>query len=191
MDKREESLLLLLAQAVDAREGIDLRSGARLRDHAVRFAAALELDAEQTSALELGALLHDVGKVSLSNEVLLKKSVLDYDDWTMLQSHPTLGAELLEAHGLYPEAVDVVRYHHECFDGTGYPNKIEGEAIPLSARIVKLLDVYCSMTSPRHYRTGHASHEAAVEYLLSERGKHYDPHLVDVFVEQKIGRDLD
>ena len=188
--KEKEALLLLLAQAVDAREGIDPRSGTRLQDHALRFAEALGLDKEAKAALALGALLHDIGKIQISNEVLLKKSVLDYDDWITLQSHPTLGAALLEERGLYTEVADIVRYHHECFDGTGYPNKIEGDEIPFLARVVKLLDVYCSMTSPRHYRTGHASHKEAVEYLQSERGKHYDPALVDAFIEHKIGREL-
>jgi len=184
----QEAHLILLAEAVDSREGLAQGSSERMRDHATRFAAALGLSADEQSALERGALLHDVGKILLNNEVLLKKAVLSYDDWLLLQAHTSMGADLLQEHGLHGDVLEIVRYHHECWTGEGYPERLEKKDIPRLARIMKLIDVYCSMTSPRHYRSGHASHEAAVEHLNAERGERFDPELVDVFLKAEVGQ---
>ena len=189
--RAHDSLLVLLAEAVDSREGLVKGSSERLRDHATRFARALGLSDDDQCALERGALLHDVGKILLSNEVLLKKAVLNYDDWLLLQAHTTMGAELLQEHQIHADVIDIVRYHHECWNGEGYPKNLEKGAIPRLARMMKVLDVYCSMTSPRHYRSGHATHEAAVAHLQEERGERFDPELVDVFLNADIGRPFD
>ena len=86
------------------------------------------------------------------------------------------------------DTAEVVLTHHECFDGTGYPRGLEGEEIPRLGRIMKIADVYCAMTSPRPYRAGHSTHEEALEHLQEERGKHFDPELVDVFIDAKVGK---
>ncbi len=182
-----EGLLVLLADAVACREGIPEGSSERVRCHASRFARALGLSMEDQFSLERAALLRDIGKIRIPNDILLKKSVLDYDEWTLLHSHAALGAELLAERGLFCDVLDAVRYHHECYDGTGYPEHLEKDAIPLPARIMKILDVYCAMTSPRHYRPTSYTHEDAVVHLNNERGKHFDPRLVDVFIEAGIG----
>ncbi len=181
-------LMVLLAEAVDSREGLVKGSSERIRDHATRFAKALKLSEDEQYALERGALLHDIGKILLTNEVLMKKAVLSYDDWILLQAHTTMGADLLKEHKIHDDILDIVRYHHECWNGEGYPERLEKKAIPLLARIMKILDVYCSMTSPRHYRSTHASHEAAVEHLKTERGERFDPELVDVFLKAEVGQ---
>jgi putative nucleotidyltransferase with HDIG domain len=183
-----EGLLHMLAEAVDSREGLVHGSAERLCDHAARFADALGLSAAEKYALERGALLHDVGKVLLSNDVLMKKAVLDYDDWLLLQAHTTMGADLLLKHGCHTDVVDIVRYHHECWNGEGYPERLEKDAIPRLALIMKILDVYCSMTSPRHYRSSHASHAEAVAHLTAERGERYCADLVDAFLAHDIGQ---
>ncbi len=181
-------LMVLLAEAVDSREGLVKGSSERIRDHATRFAKALKLSEDEQYALERGALLHDIGKILLTNEVLMKKAVLSYDDWILLQAHTTMGADLLKEHKIHDDILDIVRYHHECWNGEGYPERLEKKDIPLLARIMKILDVYCSMTSPRHYRSTHASHEAAVDHLKTERGERFDPELVDVFLKAEVGQ---
>jgi putative nucleotidyltransferase with HDIG domain len=181
-------LMVLLAEAVDSREGLVKGSSERIRDHATRFAKALKLSEDDQHALERGALLHDIGKILLTNEVLMKKAVLSYDDWILLQAHTTMGADLLKEHKIHDDILDIVRYHHECWNGEGYPARLEKKAIPLLARIMKILDVYCSMTSPRHYRSSHATHEAAVDHLKTERGERFDPELVDVFLKAEVGQ---
>lgn len=184
----QECLLELLSDAVDVREGVPAGSGRRLREHATRFAVAAGLSGEDRYVLERGAYLHDIGKICVPNGVLLKDGVLSYDDWLLLQRHTELGAALLEKSGCHADVAGIVRCHHECWDGDGYPGKLEREEIPLLARMMRLLDVYCSMTSPRAYRSTHASHEQAIDYIVSERGAHFDPELVDLFVAKDIGR---
>jgi len=183
-----DHLLELLAEAVDSREGLVKGSSERLRDYAARFAQVLGLSEDEQFALERGALLHDIGKILISNDVLMKKAVLDYDDWILLQAHTTMGADLLLEHQIHTDVADIVRYHHECWNGEGYPNNLEKEAIPKLARIMKILDVYCSMTSPRHYRSTHASHQDAVAHLKEEQGERFDPELVEAFLKNNIGR---
>lgn len=183
-----DGLLHLLAEAIDCREGRVQGSAKRLQDHAVRFGQALGLDDDELSALARGALLIDVGKILLSNDVLMKKTLLSYDDWLLLQAHTTMGADLLVAHGCHTDVVDIVRYHHECWNGEGYPEGLEKGAVPKLALMMKILDVYCAMTSPRHYRTSHASHEDALEHLKAERGERFNAELVDAFVEHEVGQ---
>jgi HD-GYP domain-containing protein (c-di-GMP phosphodiesterase class II) len=186
-----ETVLLLLSEAIGAREGHVAGSARRVLDHATRMAAALGLEAGERSQLERAALLRAVGKLRISNEVLLKKSVLDYDEWLQIQQHPAMGAALLKELDLFADVAEIVEAHHEYYDGTGYPHKLERDAIPRLARALNLLDVYCAMTSPRHYRSGHATHAQGVEHLKSERGKHFDPAMVDAFIEHEVGRDLE
>ena len=186
--REHTALFQLLAEAVDAREGHKAGSCLRLADHAVRLGQAIGLSGDDLFALERGALLHDIGKIALNNDVLMKKSLLNYDEWLELHAHTTKGMELLRAHGFEQPVLDIVHLHHECFDGDGYPNHLEGEAIPLLARIVKLCDVFTAMTSPRHYRPGVPTIDDGLAQLRAERGKHFDPALVDAFLEHKIGR---
>lgn len=183
-----DTLLVLLAEAVDSREGLVKGSSERMRDHATRFAKALKLSDDEQYALERGALLHDIGKILLTNDVLMKKAVLSYDDWILLQAHTTMGVDLLQENKIHGDILDIVRYHHECWNGEGYPERLEKKDIPLLARIMKIIDVYCSMTSPRHYRSSHATHEAAVEHLKAERGERFDPELIDVFLKAEVGQ---
>jgi len=184
----QEGLLRIIAEAVDSREGLAKGSSARLCEHATRFAQALGLSEDEQFALERGALLHDVGKILIGNDVLMKKAVLNYDDWLLLQAHTTMGADLLLEYGCHTDVADIVRYHHECWNGEGYPERLEKKAIPQAALIMKILDVYCSMTSPRHYRSTHASHEDAVAHLRAEQGERFCPELVDVFLNESIGQ---
>lgn len=184
-----EELLHLLASAMDSREGFAPGNSLRLMAFAGRFAQALGLSDEDRLTLERGALVRDIGKIRISNDVLLKSGVLTYDEWHLLQEHPHQGAEMLAQIPALRDTADIVRNHHECYDGDGYPDGLEGEDIPYLARIMKVLDVYCAMTSERHYRKGYSTHEQAIEYLRSEQGKHFDAALVDAFIASGIGRD--
>lgn len=187
----QEQLLLLLGTAIEAREQHIPGAVERLVQHAERFAKALGLDPEQRSTLERGSLVHDIGKLQVSSEVLLKKTVLTYDEWTLLQRHTHLGGDILKTIEPLQDTEVIARTHHECFDGTGYPEGLEGEEIPLLGRIMKILDVYCAMTSPRHYRQGKSSHEDALEFLQKEKGNHFDPELVQVFIDSNVGEPME
>lgn len=186
--REHHALFRFVAEAIDAREGHPHGSCARLCDHAVRLGQALGLPAEDLASLERGALLHDLGKIRVSNDVLMKKSVLSYDEWLELQSHTTKGRELLAAAGFEQAVLDIVQSHHECYDGVGYPGGLERDAIPRLARIMKVCDVFTAMTSPRHYRPGVPTIDEAIAHLRDERGKHFDPEIIDAFLDNAIGR---
>lgn len=183
-----QAIFDLLGRALDCRESIPLGSSWRVMEHAERFGLALGMTVDECAILTRAALLRDVGKILIPNAVLLKDGVLDYEEWTLIQRHPHLGADLLQAIPSCDAIAEAIRHHHECFDGDGYPGGLEGEDIPIQARVLRLLDVYCAFTSPRHYRKGHATHEEALTYLRSEQGKHFDPQLVEVFIKQDVGR---
>ena len=173
----------LLADALDARE--DIPAGATLRTaaHAVRFARALGLDPEQSWRLQQAALWRGVGKLELDNDLLLKKNLLTYEEWLKIRTYPVLGAEMLSRRGLADAVIaETVRHHTENYDGPGYPNGLEGRAIPFEARVLRIVDVFCAMTSPRHYRSGYASIEEDLAYLQERRGSQFDPELADRFV---------
>jgi len=186
--RRYDELLYLLADVVDSQEGVAAGSSKRVQEHAARFAAVLGLPPEDHLALTRAALLRGIGMLKVPVDVRFKKEMLTYDEWALLQAHPKLGADMVATMDALKDTAPVIRTHHECYDGTGYPDGLEGEHIPRLGRMMKILDVYCAMTSPRHYREGHATHEQAVKHLKSERGKHFDPELVDVFVENGVGQ---
>jgi putative two-component system response regulator len=184
---RSLDILLLLAEAIDCRESFRPKSSERLVEHATRFAKALGLSEVDQVLLERAALLRDIGKLRIPNGVLLKDGLLTYDEWKLIQDHTIIGADTVSEMDGLADLADIIRAHHESFDGDGYPNKLEGEAIPFLARALKIIDVYCAMTSPRAYRTSVSSAADALAHLENERGKHFDPNLIDVFIEKKVG----
>jgi putative two-component system response regulator len=186
--KNQEDLLHLLAEAIDCREDLTSGSSRRVRDHATRFAQALSLSARDRGTLERGALLRDIGKLRISNCVLLKFDLLTHAEWDTIHQHTHLGGDLVKKVPGLADIEGIVRRHHECWDGTGYPDGLEGNAIPYLAQIMRILDVYCAMTSRRLYRKGVHSHKDAIAHLKSEAGKQFNPELVKVFVSAKVGK---
>jgi|GEM_PF-1474905 len=185
--KREyDSLFYLISDAIDSREEIPMGSARRMVRIAREIGRVLELHENQLWILEHSCVLRDIGKLRISNDILLKKTVLTYDEWVLLQSHARIGAHLLKEWDIFPEIAEVIASHHECYDGDGYPEGLEGEQIPFLSRILKVLDVYCAMTSPRKYRLGRATREEAIEYFREERGKHFDPQIIDAFMTINI-----
>ena len=185
------ALFLLVGDAVAVREDIPLGSSKRVLGHATRLAEALGLSEDEQLALERAAVLRDIGKLRINNDLLLKKNVLDYDEWHLLQNHAVMGAELLEEWGVCADVLSAIRYHHECYDGDGYPEGLEKDQIPMLARAVKIIDVYCAMTSPRHYRPTYADQDQARQHLKNERGKHFDPEMIDAFISNHVARQLE
>jgi putative two-component system response regulator len=187
---RHTAILELLADAIDSREQFNPGSATRILEHATRFAAALGLSAADRVTFERGALLRDIGKLRVPNDVLLKHSVLTYDEWRLLQAHTVFGSDLALAVPGLGFIAPIARHHHENFDGTGYPEGLEGKRIPLLARAVKIIDVYCAMTSPRVYRVTFATREEAFEHLKCEREKFFDPELVEVFLNKNVADEV-
>jgi two-component system, cell cycle response regulator len=127
------------------------------------------------------AELHDVGKVAIPERILCKPGPLDFDEWAVMKTHPAVGEDIVRRVGALREAVAAVRHHHERVDGTGYPDRLAGAAIPIEARIVAAADAYAAMTSDRVYSAARTPAEAAAE-LLRSAGSHLDPGVVDALL---------
>lgn len=162
---------------------------ARLLAHALNFADKYENDISKffVDAVELAGMVHDIGKLKVPKEILKKNDKLTPMEWEMVKHHTDGGYDIIKA--AYPDmddnpfiklAAEVVRSHHENWDGSGYPDGLKGEDIPLSARIVKIADVYDSILSERCYRKPHAIEEVK-EYMHKDRGAKFDPYILDIF----------
>jgi len=156
---------------------------------ALQLGTAAGLDPERLQALRLGAYLHDVGKLGIPDRVLLKPGALDAEEWALMQSHSEMGARMATRLPSLPAAsVEVIRSHHERWDGAGYPQGLAGTAIPLLARIFALCDVYDALVNVRPYKRAWTPEAARVE-VLAQAGKHFDPQLTVLFTEQVLERD--
>lgn len=143
----------------------------------------LGLSEEELKHLGFGAYLHDIGKVAIPDRVLLKPGKLDAEEWRLMQQHTLIGEEMVQRMGfLTPPVLQIVRNHHEQFSGHGYPDQLSGEAIPLSARIFTLADVYDALTSDRPYKTAWAPNQAVME-IERNLGNQFDPEIGQVFLE--------
>jgi HD-GYP domain-containing protein (c-di-GMP phosphodiesterase class II) len=143
----------------------------------------LELDAAQLRNLEFGALLHDVGKIAIPNEIINKPGKLDAREWTIIRTHTIEGQRLLDRVGGFMREVGlIVRSHHERWDGGGYPDGLAGDQIPLEARIIACCDSWNAMRTDRAYRKA-LPHETALGELLSGSGTQFDPTVVEAVLE--------
>ena len=170
-----------LAAAVDARDPYTRSHSARVSALARAVADEMHLDADALRRVQLGALLHDIGKIGVPDAVLNKPGPLTADEWTLMRTHPTIGASILASVEPLRDLVPIVRCHHERFDGTGYPDGIPGEAIPIEAHIVAAADAFEVIVSRRAYKPAQTVDFARAE-LLRCRGTQFHPDVVDAFL---------
>jgi HD-GYP domain-containing protein (c-di-GMP phosphodiesterase class II) len=175
-------LALSLANTVDARESEVHMASMRLAEWCQHTARVLGLSEEEQSLLRWAALLHDIGKVEIPDEVLQKPGPLSAAEREVIEQYPVKSEELLSSSSRCQRVGRVLRYIHERFDGKGYPDKKKGEDIPLPARIIAVADAYGSMIDKRPYRQAH-SHDEAVQEIMKNRGTQFDPAVVDAFLQ--------
>jgi HD-GYP domain-containing protein (c-di-GMP phosphodiesterase class II) len=132
--------------------------------------------------IKRGALLHDIGKMGIPDAILQKPDMLTEAEWMIMQEHPQLAYQFLSHISYLEPALEIPLCHHEKWDGTGYPQQLKGEEIPLTARIFSVVDVYDALTSDRPYREAW-SHEDALRYIQEQSGKHFYPEAVRAFLE--------
>lgn len=153
----------------------------RVTELTLQLARNIGVNEAELVHIRRGALLHDIGKMGIPDSILRKPGPLSEEEWGIMRQHATYAFEMLSSIGyLYP-ALDIPRYHHEKWDGTGYPTGLTGEQIPLAVRIFSVVDVYDSLISNRPYRSAW-SHGKSVEYIQAQAGKHFDPKVVEVFL---------
>ncbi len=176
------SIIEALALAIDAKDRTTQRHIRRVQTYAVELGRVLGLSREELEALKAGSLLHDIGKLAVPEHILCKPGKLDRDEYEKMKIHPRIGAEILETVRFPFPLVDVVRSHHEKWDGSGYPDRLKGEEIPMGARILAVVDCFDALTSDRPYRRP-LTKEEALEYLRSEIGTFYDERVVQALFD--------
>jgi putative nucleotidyltransferase with HDIG domain len=169
-----------LAQALDARDAYTAGHSRRVSEYACAIAKTMNLSEDDLEIIRVGALLHDLGKIGISDLVLQKPGRLTPEENQLIRQHPVIGKRILENVQGLEAYLGIVELHHENLDGTGYPHGLKGEETPLYARIVKVADAYDAMTSDRPYRRG-KSHAEALAVLRSVAGSEMDPLVVEAF----------
>lgn len=174
-------VLSALAQALESKDFGTYGHCTRVSHYAGRIADALNMDSKEKYFLDIGALLHDVGKIGINDALLLKPERLDAGEWTDLKRHPEKGVEILKPLKHLEPALPVILHHHENFDGTGYPRGLQGEDIPLGARIIAVADSWDVMRTDRPYRKARTDESARNEMLVFS-GTQFDPRIVEIFL---------
>ncbi|MBE9501531.1 MAG: diguanylate cyclase [Dehalococcoidia bacterium] len=169
-----------LAAAVDARDHYTYGHSRNVSKHAVAIGKALGLSRRKLQRLRIAALLHDIGKIGLSDSMIRKPGPLDEAEWVMMRKHSALGATIISHTPELADCAPALRHHHEWQDGSGYPDGLKGEDIPLEARIIAVADAYDTMTTPRAYRET-LSPQEALEELRRCANTQFDPQLVETF----------
>lgn len=170
------------AMAIEMRDYGTSEHSRRVVALAMNLARKLGIRGEELTHLRRGALLHDIGKMAIPDGILLKAGKLTEDEWRLMKKHPQYAYDMLSNIDYLIPALDIPYSHHERWDGTGYPEGLTGEEIPLAARIFAVVDVWDALQSDRSYRDAW-SKEKAVEYLKDQSGKHFDPQIVEAFLD--------
>jgi len=175
----------VLVEAIDAKDPYTRGHSDRVKRMSLKIALHLGFNEEKMEILEYGALLHDIGKIGIRDQVLQKPGVLNSEEYEYIQEHPLIGIKILEGIDFFKDKIPMIRHHHEHFDGTGYPDGLVGEAIPLEARIITIPDAFDAMTSVRPHRGA-----MPLQHVLSElekgKGKHFDPKILEIFLSEKV-----
>ncbi|MDD2733622.1 MAG: HD domain-containing protein [Desulfuromonadaceae bacterium] len=176
-----EETLLGLVSALDLREHNTRLHSQRVREYTELIATKLGVDEKVKREIGFGALLHDVGKIAVPDQILLKPGKLTDQEWDEMRKHPEAGYRIVKRIGFLKDAAEIVYSHHEQFDGGGYPRGLKGKSIPFGARMFMVADVYDALTSERPYRSPMKYDEAAAE-IKGQSGSHFDPVVVDTFL---------
>jgi putative two-component system response regulator len=176
-----DGLAEAMAQMLALRDNETEEHARRVVKLSIELGRRLGLDQSIIHHIQLGALLHDIGKVGIPDSILLKNGELTPNERKIMNQHPAIGKKILQPLGLPPIALSLVHYHHEHWDGSGYPDRLTGESIPLPARIFAVVDVWDALTSDRPYRKAW-SQEKTIAYIKEQAGKHFDPDIVEKFL---------
>ncbi|MGH2448239.1 MAG: HD-GYP domain-containing protein, partial [Chloroflexota bacterium] len=174
-----------MARLLDLRDTGTSDHSQRLAETCGRLAKKMGMTPEHVADIVLGAQVHDIGKVGVHNDLLLKPGPLTDDERDVMQQHPASGADVLESFSAFRDIVPMVRHHHERWDGTGYPDGLAGAAIPIGARILTVVDAFDAMVSDRPYRKG-LPVEEAVSRLRDATGTQFDPEVSETFIDMII-----
>ncbi len=183
LKKAYETTLEGWSRALEIRDRETQGHSKRVTDLTLRIARKMGFNEEQLEHIYRGVLLHDIGKLGIPDDILHKPGPLNEQEMRIMRLHPQIAVDMLSPIEYLKPALNIPRYHHEKWDGSGYPHGLSGEAIPLEARIYAVIDVFDALTHDRPYRKAMTLREAS-NYVKSESGKHFDPDVVKVFLRE-------
>jgi two-component system response regulator RpfG len=183
--EREQETLFRLARAGEYRDSDTGNHVLRMARFSRLIAEGIGLDENRCSLIEMASPMHDIGKIGIPDNILLKPGKLDHEEFSIMKTHSLIGYHILKnSHSKYISlGAEIALSHHERYDGSGYPNGLKDKAIPIEARIVAVADVYDALTSERPYKKAWSNQEA-LEYIYSNKGSHFDPSCVEAFLMQ-------
>ena len=184
-----QGVVAALANAVEAKDSLTEHHCQRLAGLAHLLATAADLDPVSIKGVVFGALLHDIGKIGVSDVILKKTGPLTDDEWIEMRRHPIIGEQICRPLASSREFAPIVRHHHERWDGLGYPDRLRGHEIPIGARIVGLVDAFDAIIHERPYHEGRTTDDAIAE-IGAEAGRQFDPELVERFTTVVVRNDL-
>ena len=182
LEKERLASIEILRRTVDAKDTYTRGHSDRVSEYSVLIGKKLKLSDDKLKLLKIGGLFHDIGKIGIPDSILLKTSKLTDDEYNEIKKHPSIGAHILENSSIFKDIIPIVLYHHEKFDGCGYPANLKGEDIPFLARIVAVADTFDAMTSKRSYRDALALDIVKQEFIKFS-GTQFDPVVAKVFLE--------
>lgn len=167
---------------VEAKDTYTRGHSDRVSAFSVMLGKKLGLSKEDLHKLEIGGLFHDVGKIGVPDNILQKSDSLTEEEYSEIKSHPTIGAHILSTATIFKDIIPIVKYHHENYDGTGYPSRLKGNEIPYLARITTVVDSFDAMTSRRVYRNS-LSIQSVIDEIAKNKGTQFDPEIADAFLD--------
>lgn len=179
--ERAESVVLTLARSIEGKDPYTEGHCERLAEHSTRLGERIGLPPEQITALRRGGIVHDIGKVAVPDAVLLKPGPLTPDEWAIMRQHPVIGERICAPLKSFRLVLSIIRHHHERFDGSGYPDGLKADQIPLTARVLQIVDVYDALTTDRPYKRALPPDEAMATMEQEIRRGWWDPHLFGEF----------
>jgi putative two-component system response regulator len=180
--EQTQNVICALALALEAKDRYTRGHSQRVGDLARTFALHVGLPADLAERIRIAGLLHDIGKIAVPEKLLNKKGPLTRDEFLRVIDHPVIGEEMVRPLTTLTSVLQLIRHHHERFDGRGYPDGLRGEAIPYEVRLLSIVDAYDALTSHRAYRAAPLTHDAAMETLRREAtGGKWDPVMVEQF----------
>ena len=179
-----------LSQAVDARDPYTSHHSERVQIISVDIGQVMRFKDDELQALEWGGLLHDIGKIGVPDNVLLKQDKLTRDERALMNRHPVIGANIIANVAKLAPELPIIRHHHEWYNGSGYPDRLMGDEIPKLARVLHVADAFEAMTAARPYRMRPLSPEQAIAELRKYAGVQFDPVMVDAFLHTSWAKDV-
>ncbi len=177
-----KELVFALANALDAKSPLTMGHSERVASLALAIAKEMQMNEYDMEMLKIGSLLHDIGKLGTYDVILEKTEPLTAKEWELIKMHPSKGAAILEPIGQLQKVIPIIKYHHERFDGTGYPEGLKGRDIPLSAKILCVADSFDAMTTDRPYKRA-MEREQAFAHVKKNAGTQFDPDVVKAFLK--------